>query len=121
MKQPMTDDTSDQSRQNDYSRSKSGSGRRGGEMNRRSGSGPRTRRIEAPHRRQPPVKLENIEWKDVRTLRPFLNDVGRIRPRRKTGASLKMQRAIARAVKRARFMALLPYTAEHIRTTRQEE
>lgn len=81
----------------------------------------RRRRSEAPRRRQPPVKLENIDWKDVRTLRPFLDDAGRIRPRRKTGASVKMQRAIARAVKRARFMALLPYTSEHIRSTRSQE
>lgn len=97
------------------------SGRPGGAQNRRSGPGTRQRRAEAPRRRQPPIKLEDIDWKDVRTLRPFLDDAGRIRPRRKTGASVKMQRAIARAVKRARFMALLPYTPQHIRSTRSQE
>lgn len=75
----------------------------------------------ALRQRQPPIALEDIDWKDVRTLRPFLDDAGRIRPRRKTGASIKLQHAVARAVKRARFMALLPYTSEHIRTARQEE
>jgi small subunit ribosomal protein S18 len=97
------------------------SGRPGGAQNRRSGPGTRRRRTEAPRRRQPPIKLESIDWKDVRTLRPFLDDAGRIRPRRKTGANVKMQRTVARAVKRARFMALLPYTSEHIRTAREEE
>ncbi len=112
----MAYDPSTQSPRNNPS-----SGRPGGAQNRRSGPGARQRRAEAPRRRQPPIKLEEIDWKDVRTLRPFLDDAGRIRPRRKTGASVKMQRAIARAVKRARFMALLPYTSEHIRTTRSQE
>jgi small subunit ribosomal protein S18 len=117
----MAYDPTNQSPQNDYSHSKPRSGRFGEGQDRRSGPDVRRRRTEAPRRRQPPVKLEEIDWKDVRTLRPFLNDVGRIRPQRKTGASVKMQRAIARAVKRARFMALLPYTSEHIRTAREEE
>ena len=117
----MAYDPSTESPQSGYGHHRSKSGHPGGTQNRRSGPDVRRRRTEAPRRRQPPIKLEDIDWKDVRTLRPFLNDAGRIRPQRKTGASLKMQRAIARAVKRARFMALLPYTAEHIRTTRQEE
>ena len=114
----MIHETSTQSPQNDYSHSKPRPDHFGGGQNRRSEAGTRTRRAEAPRRRQPPIKLEDIDWKEVRTLRPFLDDAGRIRPQRKTGASAKMQRAIARAVKRARFMALLPYTPEHIRTTR---
>lgn len=118
----MTHETSaTQAPHNDYRHSKPRSNRFGEGQDRRGGPGTRLRRTEAPHRRQPPIKLENIDWKDVRTLRPFLDDVGRIRPRRKTGASVKMQRAIARAVKRARFMALLPYTSEHIRTAHKEE
>ncbi len=48
-------------------------------------------------------------------LRRFLSDRGKIDPRRKTGACAKHQRALAVALKRARFMALLPYTAEHVR------
>lgn len=113
--------STNQSPQDAYSHSKPRPGRFGEGQDRRSGPGTRRRRTEAPRRRQPPIKLEDINWKDVRTLRPFLDDAGRIRPRRKTGASVKMQRAIARAVKRARFMALLPYTSEHIRTARKEE
>ena len=42
---------------------------------------------------------------------------GKIEPRRKTGACLKHQRLIATAVKRARHLALLPYTLEHVRQT----
>jgi small subunit ribosomal protein S18 len=82
---------------------RSRSGRFGEGQERHSGPGTRRRRTEAPRRRQPPIKLEDIDWKDARTLRPFLDDAGRIRPRRKIGASVKMQRAIARAVKRARL------------------
>ena len=117
----MAYDPTNQSPQNDYRHSKPRPGRFGEGQDRRSGPGTRRRRTEAPRRRQPLVKLEDINWKDVRTLRPFLDDVGRIRPRRKTGASVKMQRAIARAVKRVRFMALLPYTSKHIRTIREQE
>ncbi|MEI7719627.1 MAG: 30S ribosomal protein S18 [bacterium] len=54
-------------------------------------------------------KFQRIDYKDVETLRKFLNPHGKIMPRRRTGLSASNQRALAEAVKRARFMALLQY------------
>ena len=59
--------------------------------------------------------LEYIDYKDTDTLRRFMNDQGKILPRRVTGTSAKFQRQLTRAVKRARHMALLPFVAENIR------
>ena len=50
-----------------------------------------------------------LDYKDTDTLRKFLNPHGKIMSRRRTGLSAPNQRALAQAVKRARFMALLPY------------
>jgi small subunit ribosomal protein S18 len=58
-----------------------------------------------------------IDYKDVNRLRRFLSERGRIEPRRKSGTCAKHQRALSQALKRARHLALLPYTAEHIRAT----
>jgi len=58
-------------------------------------------------------KVENVDWRDVPSLRRFVSDRGKLRGRRITGACRKHQSQIARAVKRAREMALLPYVAEH--------
>src|SRR5581483_8510862 len=60
-------------------------------------------------------KIQHIDFKDVPRLRRYLSDRAKIEPRRKTGTCAHHQRALAEALKRARFMALLPYTAEHIR------
>jgi len=59
--------------------------------------------------------IAEIDYKDVDTLRRFLSDRGKIRPRRQTGTCARHQRRLARAIKRARHLALLPFTAEHIR------
>lgn len=59
--------------------------------------------------------VDVIDYKDVSRLRRFLSDRGRIEPRRKLGTCAKHQRALSVALKRARHLALLPYTAEHIR------
>jgi small subunit ribosomal protein S18 len=59
--------------------------------------------------------IEHIDYKDIDVLQRFLTDRGKIRPRRKTGTCAKHQRRLALAIKRARHLALLPYTAEHIR------
>ena len=53
-----------------------------------------------------------IDYKDVETLKKFISPNGKISPRRATGACAKHQREIAVAIKRARFMALLPYIAD---------
>ena len=56
-----------------------------------------------------PGQIQRIDYKDVETLKKFLNPHGKIMPRRRTGLSGTNQRALAQAIKRARFMALLPY------------
>jgi small subunit ribosomal protein S18 len=62
-------------------------------------------------------KIENIDYKDLGILRPYISDRGKIAPRRKSGACAKHQRRLALAIKRARHLALLPYVSEHIRKT----
>lgn len=57
-------------------------------------------------------KVEHIDYKDVDVLRKFISDRGKILPRRGTGACAHHQRAMARAVRRARQIALLPFAAE---------
>ena len=52
---------------------------------------------------------EVIDYKDVRKLQRFLTERGKILPRRATGLTAKQQRMVARAIKRARQVALLPY------------
>lgn len=53
---------------------------------------------------------KDIDYKDVETLKKYVNDKGKILPRRVTGACAKHQRHIAEQVKRARVIALLPYS-----------
>ncbi len=55
--------------------------------------------------------IENIDYKDVELLKKFLNPHARLMARKRTGISAKHQRELANAVKRARFMALLPFVA----------
>ena len=55
-------------------------------------------------------KIEQVDYKDTATLRKFISERGKIRARRITGVSVQEQRLIARAVKNAREMALLPYS-----------
>lgn len=61
-------------------------------------------------------KTKEIDYKETGRLRRFISDRGKIDPRRKTGTCAKHQRRLSVALKRARFMALLPYTGEHIRS-----
>lgn len=56
-----------------------------------------------------------IDYKQADMLRRYILEDGKIRPRRQTGACAKHQRAIARAIKRARHLALLPYVGESTR------
>ena len=53
--------------------------------------------------------ITEIDYKDVRLLRRFVNDQSKIMPRRVTGTSAKMHRKVVRAIRRARSIALLPY------------
>jgi len=57
-------------------------------------------------------KITYIDFKDVELLKKFVSPSGRISPRRLTGTCAKSQRELARAVKNARYMALLPYLGE---------
>ena len=61
--------------------------------------------------------VKDIDYKDAGKLRRFLSDRGRIEARRKTGTCAKHQRWLAIALKRARHLALMPYTPEHIRVS----
>lgn len=54
-------------------------------------------------------KIEHLDYKDERLLGRFISDRGKILPRRATGMCARHQRQLARAVKRARFLALVPY------------
>ena len=56
--------------------------------------------------------IKYIDYKDPNFLLKLLNDQGKILPRRLTGTSLKNQRRVSQAVKRARHLALLPYVAD---------
>jgi small subunit ribosomal protein S18 len=56
-----------------------------------------------------------IDYKQVDVLRRYVTDDGKIRPRRQTGTCAKHQRALARAIKRARHLALLPFAGEVLR------
>ncbi|MDR1245609.1 MAG: 30S ribosomal protein S18 [Clostridiales Family XIII bacterium] len=57
-------------------------------------------------------KTENIDYKDTEKLRKYITDRGKILPKRVTGTCAIHQREVARAIKRARMVALLPYTAD---------
>ncbi len=60
--------------------------------------------------------VREIDYKDAsRFMKRYISDRGKIEPRRKTGTCAKHQRRLSVALKEARYMALLPYTAEHMR------
>jgi small subunit ribosomal protein S18 len=56
-----------------------------------------------------------IDYKDVKLLQRFVNEQGRIIPKRITGTSAKYQRELSAAIKRARHMALLPFVSDTVR------
>ncbi|TAK35254.1 MAG: 30S ribosomal protein S18 [Chloroflexota bacterium] len=62
-------------------------------------------------------KANTVDYKDPGKLRRYLSDRGKIEPRRKTGTCARHQRILTVALKRARHLALLPFTAEHIRVS----
>ena len=63
------------------------------------------------------VRIDEINYKNVQVLSRFVDNYGRIHNRRKTRVTAKMQRKVTRAIKRARHLALMPYTGEHMRIT----
>lgn len=59
--------------------------------------------------------IEYVDYKDVELLKSYLNEQGKILPRRITNVSAKFQRQLTRAVKRARHLSLLPFVSDNIR------
>lgn len=59
--------------------------------------------------------IEYVDYKDVELLKRFINEQGKILPRRITNMTPKFQRQLTRAVKRARHLSLLPFVAENVR------
>ncbi len=57
--------------------------------------------------------IEEIDYKDLNLLKQYVSESGKIVPSRITGTSAKYQRQLADAVKRARYLALLPYSDSH--------
>ena len=75
------------------------------------------RRAPRPRGRKPRRKVctfctDKIEYKDVNRLRRFVNERGKIMPRRMSGNCAKHQRQLSEAIKRARAIALMPYSVE---------
>lgn len=58
-------------------------------------------------------KIQEVDYKQVDLLKDFISETGKIIPARITGTKAHYQRQLATAVKRARFLALLPYTDQH--------
>ncbi|MCX8049148.1 MAG: 30S ribosomal protein S18 [Methylohalobius sp.] len=65
------------------------------------------------HCRFTELGIKEIDYKDLNTLKEFITETGKIIPSRITGTSAKYQRQLATAIKRARFLALLPYCDAH--------
>ncbi|PSQ92852.1 MAG: 30S ribosomal protein S18 [Proteobacteria bacterium SW_6_67_9] len=57
--------------------------------------------------------VREIDYKDVETLKNYITETGKIVPSRITGTNARYQRQLSRAIKRARYLALLPYTDGH--------
>jgi small subunit ribosomal protein S18 len=71
-----------------------------------SGGRGRRRRVEGP-------RIQLLNYKDVSTLSRFLTESGKILPRRTTKVTAGFQRQLGRSIKRARYLALLPYIRDH--------
>jgi len=62
-----------------------------------------------------PISInQKIDYKDIDLLKLFINEQGKILPRRATGVTVQQQRQISKAIKRARMLSLLPFVAENI-------
>lgn len=57
--------------------------------------------------------VTEIDYKDIETLKNYVTETGKIVPSRITGTNARYQRQLSRAIKRARYLALLPYTDSH--------
>ena len=57
--------------------------------------------------------VTEIDYKDIETLKAYISETGKIVPSRITGTKARYQRQLAKAIKRARYLALIPYTDAH--------
>ena len=57
--------------------------------------------------------VTELDYKDIETLKQYISETGKIVPSRITGTKAKYQRQLAKAIKRARYLALIPYTDAH--------
>ena len=57
--------------------------------------------------------ITEVDYKDVELLKAYITETGKIVPSRITGTKAKYQRQLSKAIKRARYLALLPYTDDH--------
>ena len=57
--------------------------------------------------------VTEIDYKDIEVLKQYISETGKIVPSRITGTKARYQRQLAKAIKRARYLALLPYTDSH--------
>jgi len=93
-------------------------GGRGGDRDDRGGDRPRYGGPRRPRRKVCSFcvdKVKKIDFKDIGRIRRYVSERGKIDPRRKSGNCAKHQRMLTTALKRARHMAMLPYTADHVR------
>ena len=70
---------------------------------------------DAPDKGTAIADLEYIDYKDTDLLLRFVNEQGKILPRRITGVTAKQQRQLTRAIKRARHLALIPFVSDTVR------
>ncbi|OFY64294.1 MAG: 30S ribosomal protein S18 [Bacteroidetes bacterium RIFCSPLOWO2_02_FULL_36_8] len=77
---------------------------------------PKSNEIKKKYCRFKKFKIKYIDYKDPIYLKKFLNDQGKLLPRRLTGTSLKYQRKVSQAVKRARHIALLPFVTDEFKS-----
>lgn len=76
----------------------------------------RQKRNDPPRRKRNPLKgIDYVDYTNTKLLQRFINDQGKILPKRITGVTAKQQRAVARAVKYARHLALLPFVTDDAR------
>jgi small subunit ribosomal protein S18 len=74
------------------------------------------KRVRRTRKRKPFLdEVTYIDYKDIRLLKKFMTDRGKITPRRITGTTAKQQRLVAHAIKRARMLALVPFVKEYYR------
>jgi small subunit ribosomal protein S18 len=81
-------------------------------LDRKKAARKKTRRtMDAGKHRMNKLKLEDVDYKDIPTLQKLTSAQGKLFSRKRSGLPAPVQRAVSRAVKRARFMALLPYVS----------